>query len=52
VFADFQSVALHSANKLSLPTTYGAFALAPDMLQERYFDLFEAICTEIRTAEP
>jgi uncharacterized protein YegJ (DUF2314 family) len=52
VYADFQSVALHAAKALSLPTTCGAFVLAPDTLQERYFDLFEAVCTEIRRAEP
>ncbi|MAT38067.1 MAG: hypothetical protein CL946_00520, partial [Ectothiorhodospiraceae bacterium] len=52
VFGDFQSVALLSASKLSLPTTCNAFTLDPDTLQERYFDLFEAVCTEIRGAEP
>jgi len=43
VYADFQSVALHAAKILSLPTTCGAFELAPNTLQERYFDLFEAV---------
>ena len=52
LYADFQSVALHSATKLSLPTTCNAFVLDPNALQERYFDLFEAVCTEIRSAEP
>jgi uncharacterized protein YegJ (DUF2314 family) len=52
VYADFQSVALHSAIKLSLPTTISAFMLDPDTLQERYFDLFDAVCAEIRSAEP
>ncbi len=52
VFADFQSVALQSATKLSLPATYRAFVLAPDTLQSRYFNLFDAFCTEIRSAEP
>lgn len=52
VCTDFQSVALQSANKLALPTTHTAFLLAPDILQECYFDLFEAVCTEIRSAQP
>ena len=52
VYADFQSVALHAANVLSLPTTRRAFALARDTLQARYFDLFEAVWDEIRSAEP
>src|SRR5262245_50680771 len=52
VCADFQSVALHLATKLSLPTTCSAFVLNPDTLRERYFDLFEAVCTEIRSAAP
>ncbi len=52
VYADFQSVALHSATKLSLPTTSNAFMLDQNTLQERYFDLFDAACAEIRSAEP
>lgn len=52
VYADFQSVALHSATKLSLPTTHRAFVLDPETLQEQYFDLFDAVSTEIRNAVP
>ena len=52
VNADFQAVALRAADVLSLPATRSAFALAPDALQERYFDLFEAVCGEVRSAEP
>jgi hypothetical protein len=52
VYADFQSVALRAADALSLPVTRGAFALAPEALEERYFDLFEAVCDEIQGAEP
>lgn len=51
-YADFQSVALLSATKLSLPTTCGAFVLEPDALQERYFDLFDSVCYKIRSAKP
>ena len=50
VFSDFQSVALHAAGELSLPAARDALALASPVLQERYFDLFEAICNEIRSA--
>ena len=49
--ADFQSVALHSATKLSLPTTYSMFSLDSNSLQSCYFDLFDAVCTEIRNAK-
>ena len=52
VFADFQSVALHAADVLSLNITRRALALSTDTLQVRYFDLFEAVCDEIRSAEP
>ena len=52
VYADFQSVARHAAEVLSLPATRDTFALAHDSLQERYFDLFEAVCDEVRSAEP
>jgi len=52
VYADFQSVALPAASMLSLPATRGAFSLTSDVLQERYFDLFDAVCGEVRSAEP
>src|SRR5260370_40246684 len=45
VYAEFQSVALHSATKLSLPTPCSAFALDPDTLHKRYFDRFAPVCT-------
>jgi hypothetical protein len=50
VYADFQSIARHAADALSLPITRAAFVLAPEALEERYFDLFEAVCDEIRSA--
>jgi hypothetical protein len=52
VYTDFQSVALNAAKILSLPTSSRAFSLAPETLQEQYFGLFEAVCDEIRSAEP
>jgi hypothetical protein len=52
VYSDFQSVALHAAEALSLPITRRAFTLAPKALEEQYFALFEAVCDEIRSAEP
>jgi hypothetical protein len=52
VCADFQTVALRAAEELSLPLTRGAFSMAPDALEEKYFDLFETVCEEIRCAEP
>jgi hypothetical protein len=52
VFADWQAVAFGAANLLALPATSGAFALAPHELQKRYFELFDAVCDEVRNAEP
>lgn len=52
VFPEFQSVARGAAERLALPLTYEAFALAPHALAERYFELFEAVCDEIQNAEP
>lgn len=52
VFPEFQSVGLRAAESLALPVTREAFALAPRALAERYFDLFEAVCSEVQDAEP
>lgn len=52
VFPEFQSVGLRAADTLALPVTREAFALAPQALAERYFDLFDAICAEVQDAEP
>lgn len=52
VFPEFQSVALGAADRLALPLTREAFALAPQALAERYFELFEAVCGEVQSAEP
>jgi hypothetical protein len=52
VYADFQLVALRAADSLSLPVTRSAFALAAKVLEERYFDLFEAVCDEVRSGGP
>ena len=51
VYADFQPDALRAADALSLPATRGAFGLDPGVLEKRYFDLFEVICDEVRSAE-
>lgn len=52
VFPEFQSVGFRAADALALPLTREAFALAPQALAERYFDLFEAVCGEVQDAEP
>jgi hypothetical protein len=52
VLADWQAAGLRAAEVLSLPAARAAFALAPGVLQERYFDLFNAVCGEVRSAEP
>ena len=43
---------LNAARIMALPATYDAFDLDPDTLQARYFELFDAIRTEIRSAKP
>ena len=49
---DFQTDAKRFADQLSLPVTREAFSLSRRTLQREYFDRFEAICNEIRGAEP
>jgi hypothetical protein len=52
VHADFQSVALRAAEELALRLTREAFSMEPGALEEEYFDRFDAICDEIRSADP
>lgn len=52
VFPQFQSVAISAAERLALPLTREVFALVPQALAERYFELFEAVCAEVQSAEP
>jgi hypothetical protein len=46
----FQDEAARFSNALSMPVTYAAFALPRLELEQRYFELFDAICDEIRAA--
>jgi len=52
IYADFQSIAQQAAKKLSLPLTHESFSMAQHTLEEKYFDRFDAICNEIKSAEP
>jgi hypothetical protein len=52
VYSRFQSVARRAAEQLSLRVTQEAFSLPRGDLEREYFDWFEAICDEIRSAEP
>jgi hypothetical protein len=49
---DFQRDAKRLAQQLSLPLTSEAFGLSQRKLQREYFERFEAMCDEIRSAEP
>ena len=49
---DFQCDAKRLAKQLSLPLTCEAFGLSRRKLQREYFERFETICDEIRSAEP
>ena len=46
----FQGEGKVLAAELSLPLTLAAFSLSRSALQDRYFDLFEGICVELRAA--
>ena len=52
VYTDFHSEARRLAKQLSLRVTHKAFSLSRRALQQVYFEQFEAICDEIRNAEP
>ncbi len=52
MYPDFQKDAKHYAERLSLPVTHEAFSLPSRKLQREYFDRFEAVCDELRRAEP
>jgi hypothetical protein len=52
IYPDFQSDAATFAKQLSLPVTFQAFSLPRKKLQRQYYDRFEAICNELRSAEP
>jgi hypothetical protein len=52
MYPDFQKDATHFAERLRLPITREAFSLSRRKLQKEYFDRFEAICDELRGAEP
>ena len=51
VHASFQADAAMLAKELGLVRIAAAFALPATTLQDKYFDLFEGICDEVRSAE-
>ncbi len=51
VHTDFQTEATQLAEELKLTTTRSAFALPRDELEQRYLELFDAICEEIRAKQ-
>ena len=52
MYPDFQRDGKRFAKELSLPVTSEAFSLSERKLQREYFDRFEAICDELKKAEP
>ncbi|MGZ4963209.1 MAG: hypothetical protein ACXWJB_08135 [Limisphaerales bacterium] len=52
MYPDFQKDATRFAKELALPTTSEAFSLSERQLQQEYYARFEAICNEIKKAEP
>ncbi len=51
LYPDFQTEAANFAGELGLTTTRSAFALPRAELEQRYLQLFDAICDEIRAAK-
>ena len=51
VYADYKSEALRQACTLGLEATRGAFAMSDRQLAQVYFEMFEAICDEVRQAQ-
>jgi hypothetical protein len=49
---NFQSDGKRFAKELALTATLEAFSLSELRLQREYFDRFEAICNELKKAEP
>jgi hypothetical protein len=50
LYATFHRDALAAAAKLQLPLATAAFSLPVEELEARYFDLFEGVCNELRSA--
>ncbi|MFT4936871.1 MAG: hypothetical protein ACI9LT_003593 [Pseudoalteromonas distincta] len=48
LYAPFQDEGRTLAAHLALPLTLAAFTLGRSDLQDRYFDLFKSVCSEVR----
>src|ERR1700730_13147886 len=51
VYHEILAVARLAAEKLSLPLTFAAFSMTESEIEEVYFDRFNSICNEIRSAQ-
>jgi len=52
VYPEFHLNARRMTERLSLRLTHQAFSLSKSEFEREYFDRFEAICDEIKAAEP
>jgi hypothetical protein len=52
MYRDFQTDAVQYAKKLGLAKTLETFLLSQKNLEREYFKRFEAICNEIKSADP
>jgi hypothetical protein len=52
LYADFYSEGRRIAQELSLGLTHRAFSMSQNALEQAYFEEFDAICNEIKNAEP
>jgi hypothetical protein len=48
LYEPFQSQGSGAAMALNLPQTLSLFSLPRDEMEQRYFDLFDGVCEEIR----
>src|SRR6516225_3986141 len=50
LYSDFQPEGRRLAEELALPLTLEAFAMEATELEQEYFDRFESVCDELRSA--
>jgi hypothetical protein len=51
LYAPFQDEAARLSQELGLPVTQSAFSLHRSDLEQRYFEVFDDVCNEIRAIE-
>ena len=52
VYPLFHDEAARLSRQLALPLTHAAFSLHRPDFEQRYFEVFDQVCNEIRAADP